>query len=271
MGIQKLNRKLLYPSYGLLVLFCLIVYGLAIFQDFVFSKIQFTGFYWPDTMLYNTYWLLFIPLLFLANRLYQKFHPKTLATKILYVLGTALVFCVVHIFLFTSLFILASHIIYPVPHRFITILKNVLSNHLYHTLIAYVCSPFVVDYLQSKTQDKQFPIAKSAQSLTIKNGTRRLKVDMATIVCIKADRPYAMLYTTTQKILSDDRLKKLESLLDAEYFLRVHRSLIVNKNHIRELKSRKNGDYDGLMSNGQSVRLSRHYRENWKEVLNHLG
>jgi two-component system LytT family response regulator len=57
--------------------------------------------------------------------------------------------------------------------------------------------------------------------------------------------------------------------LNSQIFLRVHRSAIVNKNHITELKSRKNGDYDGVLTNGQSVRFSRHYRQNWSELLNH--
>ncbi|WP_103867619.1 LytTR family DNA-binding domain-containing protein [Aquimarina sp. I32.4] len=50
---------------------------------------------------------------------------------------------------------------------------------------------------------------------------------------------------------------------------KLHRSVIVNKNHITELKSRKNGDYDCILTNGQSIRLSRHYRQNWNELLNH--
>ena len=78
-----------------------------------------------------------------------------------------------------------------------------------------------------------------------------------------------MIHTTSQKILHDESLKKLENVLDSQTFLRIHRSVIVNKNHITELKSRKNGDYDGILTNGQSIRFSRHYRQNWSELLNH--
>jgi DNA-binding LytR/AlgR family response regulator len=64
-------------------------------------------------------------------------------------------------------------------------------------------------------------------------------------------------------------LKKLERLLDPQVFIRVHRSAIINKNHITELKSRKNGDYDGIVTSGQTIRFSRHYRQNWNTLLNH--
>ena len=78
-----------------------------------------------------------------------------------------------------------------------------------------------------------------------------------------------MICSDNQNFLHDESLKKLEGLLDSQIFLRVHRSVIINKHHITEIKSRKNGDYDGILSNGQSVRFSRHYRQNWDELLNH--
>ena len=173
----------------------------------------------------------------------------------------------VHMFVFTSFFIVGSTLIFPIPHRFSTILKHVVSNQLHITVIIYLFSPFVLDYLKSRKQlKKQSP---NQHTITVKNGTHRIKVDTSSILLIKADKPYTMVYTNDQKFLHDESLKKLESVLDAETFCRVHRSFIINKNHITELKSRKNGDYDGILTNGQSVRLSRHYRQNWDALLNH--
>lgn len=268
--LNKTNSKLLNPSLGILVLFCVVLYSLAIFQDYVFSEIQSTGFYWSDTMLYNIYWLLFIPFLRIANFIYNKVQPKSLTNKILYASSTGFIFSLLHIFLFTSIFILGSNIIFPEPHRFSRIFKNAISNQLYITIIAYLFSPFVFDYLKSKKQlNKLFPIQKTIRTITVKNGTRRIKIDISTILFIKTDRPYTMVYFNNQKFLHDESLKKLEKLLDSQIFFRVHRSAIINKNHITELKSRKNGDYDGILTNGKSVRFSRHYRQNWNELLNH--
>ncbi|WP_438423698.1 LytR/AlgR family response regulator transcription factor [Aquimarina macrocephali] len=270
---QKLNKtinKLLHPNFGTLVVFCVVLYGLAIFQDYVFSKIKPTGFYWTDTMLYNMYWLLFIPFIKIANFFYNKVQFKSLTSKVLYSLSTGFIFSVLHIFIFTSIFILGSNLIYSVPHRFLTILKNVVSNQLHITIIVYLFSPFVFDYLKRKKQlNKNFQNQKTNKTITVKNGIRRVKIDIFTILFIETDRPYTMIHTTGQKILHDESLKKLGDLLDPQTFLRVHRSVIINKNHITELKSRKNGDYDGVLSNGQSIRFSRHYRQNWSELLNH--
>lgn len=264
---RKIYSKLLSPNFGVLVVFCIVLYGLAIFQDYVFSKVKPAGFYWSDTMLYNIYWLLFIPFMKIANSFYNKVQPKSQTNKILYALSTGFVFSVLHIFLFTSIFILGSNIIFPIPHRFSTIFKNAISNQLQITIIAYLISPFIVEYLKKKKQlNKHLAIQKT---ITVKNGTRRIKIEISTILFIETDRPYTMINTTNQKILHDESLKTLGDLLDSQTFLRIHRSVIVNKNHITELISRKNGDYDGILSNGQSIRFSRHYRQNWNELLNH--
>jgi DNA-binding LytR/AlgR family response regulator len=269
MKINNTKSKFINPSFGILVLFCVLLYGLAIFQDYIFSKVKPAGFYWSDTMLYNIYWLLFIPFLKIANSFYHKVQPKSLISKILYASSTGFVFSVLHIFLFTSIFILGSHIIFPEPHRFSTIFKNAISNQLQITIIAYLFSPFVFDYLKRKKQfNKLFP-DQNIKTLTVKNGIRRVKIDISTVLFIKTDRPYTMIYSKDQKFLHDESLKKLEKLLNSKTFLRVHRSVIVNKNHITELTSRKNGDFDAVLTNGQTIRFSRHYRQNWNALLNH--
>jgi two-component system LytT family response regulator len=264
--LNRTNNKLLNPNFGVLVALCVVLYGLAIFKDYIFSEVYSIGFYWSDTMLYNIYWLLFIPFMPFANFIYKKVQFKSLTNKILYASSTGFIFSVLHIFIFTSIFILGSNLIYSVPHRFLTILKNAISNQLHVTIIAYLFSPLVFEYLKRKIHTQ---ISNVNNIITIKNGTRRIKIDISTILFIKSDKPYTKIHSTSQNILHNESLKNLESILDSQIFLRVHRSVIINKNHITELKSRKNGDYDGVLTNGQSVRFSRHYRQNWSELLNH--
>ncbi len=270
MSTQQLHTttsKRFHSNFRVTLLVSIVIYGLAIFQDYVFSRIRVTGFYWTDTMLYNIYWLLFIPFIYIGNHVYTKFQPKTLTHKILYAFTSAGMFSLLHMFVFTSIFIAGSTLIFPVPHRFSTILKHVFSNQLHITVMLYLFSPFVLDYLKSRKQEKKQPPVQ--HTITVKNGTRRIKVDVSSILLIKADKPYTMVYTADQKLLHDESLKKLESILAAETFCRVHRSVIINKNHVAELISRKNGDYDGVLTNGASIRLSRHYRKNWDALLNH--
>ncbi len=213
------------------------------------------------------YWLLFIPFVQFANYVHTKVWPETIKTKILYALASGLVFSALHIFIFSLIFILGSHIIYPIPHRFATIFKNAISNQSQITIIVYLFLPFFMDYLNRKKQRKED--VSDQRFITVKNGTRRIKVDTSSVLFIQTDRPYTAVISSDKKLLHDESLKKLEKSLDPKVFIRVHRSVIINKNHITEISSRKNGDYDGILTNGQSVRFSRHYRQNWNTLLDH--
>ena len=265
--LSRLNSKLLNTNLRALILLCFLIYGFAIFQDYLFSRFKSTGFYWSDTMLYNIYWLLFIPFIQLANYVYCKFQPNTQIKKNLYALASGIVFSVLHIFIFTSIFILVSNLIYPIPHRFSTILKNAISNQSQITIITYLFLPFVIEYLDRKKRQKKNVL--TPKFITVKNGTRITKLDASTVIVVKTDRPYTAIFSIDQKLLHDESLKKLESLLNPNIFVRVHRSAIINKNHIKEITSRKNGDYDAILTNQHNVRLSRHYRPNWNNLLNH--
>lgn len=265
--LSRLNRKLLNTNLRTIILFCFLIYGLAIFQDYLFSRFKSTGFYWSDTMLYNIYWLFFIPFIKLAKYAKARVQPKIKKTKILYAFTSGFIFTTLHISAFSIIFIIGSNLIYEIPHRFLTIFKNAISSQSQITILVYLFLPFVIDHLNRK-KNKNNDITEQ-KFMTIKNGTRITKLDVSTVVVIKTDRPYTVIFSLDQKLLHDESLKKLESLLDPNIFIRVHRSAIINKNHIKEITSRKNGDYDVILTNQHSVRLSRHYRPNWNTLLNH--
>ncbi|WP_424492599.1 hypothetical protein [Salinimicrobium sp. GXAS 041] len=148
--LNKLNRKLLNTNLRTIILFCFLIYGLAIFQDYLFSRFKSTGFYWSDTMLYNIYWLFFIPFIKLAKYAKIKVQPKIKKAKILYAFASGLVFTALHISIFSILFIIGSNIIYEIPHRFSTIFKNAISSQSQITILVYFFLPFVIDYQNRK-------------------------------------------------------------------------------------------------------------------------
>lgn len=265
--LSGLNKKLLNTNLKAIILFYFLIYGLAIFQDYLFSRFKSTGFYWSDTMLYNIYWLFFIPFIKLAKYAKTRVQPKIKKSKILYAFASGFIFTALHISIFSIIFILGSNIIYETPHRFSTIFKNAISSQSQITIIVYLFLPFFIDYLnRKKNQNKDVTKQKF---ITVKNGTRITKLDTSTVLFIQSDRPYTAIFSINQKLLHDESLKKLEELLDPHTFIRVHRSAIINKNHITEISSRKNGDYDAILTNKHSVRLSRHYRQNWNALLIH--
>lgn len=95
------------------------------------------------------------------------------------------------------------------------------------------------------------------KTLTVKLGDRILLVKLEDIVHAQAEEKYVFLHTTDgKKHLTDYTLSNLEDKLP-EDFLRIHRSDMINTNHITEIRRGFNGALIFVMSNGAKVSSSR--------------
>ena len=92
-----------------------------------------------------------------------------------------------------------------------------------------------------------------------------LKVDE--IDFIEADGNYAKLHVGAKAHLLREKMNDLEGRLDPAKFVRIHRSLIVNLDRIKELHPHFNGDYIVVLEDGRQLRLSRTRREHLEARL----
>ncbi len=267
MPLLRMSSRKMLP-----VAFWTAVYFLAVLQDFLFAGLNHTSFYISESMMFNTFWLFFIPF----TACLQQLSGKTSDGPVYYFAGkqllVALMLTQLHILLFTALFILQSIIIYEHPHRFVGILKSVLAHHAFLTFIIYALS------MQSRKGKLQLSGARINDNRTaypdhliIKQGRTATRISVSTILTIRADKPYCAIHCERRKVLHSTTLKKLSQILDPTVFVRVHRSAIINRKHIGQMESRGNGDYDALLSDGTKVRLSRHLRQNWDHLIPHPG
>ena len=248
------------PLYLILVI---IVFLFAVIQDYIYSKIKDTGFYISESLLYNTFWVFFIPFSIITNRIVTSVNPKNKFHKSPYNIGIGIVFSLIHLIAFTAFFVFISYLIFTPSHRFVAIFNTAFSNQFYIALLWYVLLPVV--YNSKHTPSKA--LTRYPEKLKLKVGSKTIMVLASSIQFISTDKPYTLVYTDDQKILDNTSLKEYETLLNPTIFLRVHRSTIINSTYIKELKSRSNGDYDAKLKNGQWIRLSRHYRSNWHLLL----
>ncbi len=92
-----------------------------------------------------------------------------------------------------------------------------------------------------------------------------LKVDE--IDFIEADGNYAKLHVGRKAHLLREKMHDLEQRLDPARFVRIHRSVIVNLDRIKEMHPHFNGDYVVVLDDGRQLRLSRTRRENLESRL----
>jgi len=78
---------------------------------------------------------------------------------------------------------------------------------------------------------------------------------------------YLKVHTGRESHLIRGTMQSLETKLDPEKFVRVHRSVIVNVEKIKEIYPRSNGDQDLVLQNGRQLMLSRNYRDKFFAAL----
>jgi len=108
---------------------------------------------------------------------------------------------------------------------------------------------------------------KSVKRLTIKLTGRTILLPTDEIDWIETHGNYVKVYAGREAHLIRGTMQSLETKLDPEKFVRVHRSAIVNVEKIKEIYPRSNGDQDLVLQNGQKLMLSRNYRDKFFALL----
>ncbi len=107
------------------------------------------------------------------------------------------------------------------------------------------------------------PIAR----LIVKSAGRVLFIRTEEIDWIEAEGYYARLHVGGKSHLLRETLTNLESQLDQNRFLRIHRSTIVNLERIRELQTQSHGELTVVLNDGKHLKLSRGYRDRLTTML----
>lgn len=103
--------------------------------------------------------------------------------------------------------------------------------------------------------------------LRLKVGTRIKFISPGKVRYIKAQGDKVQVNTVDEEFSMRARIKVIAELLDMDYFVRVHRSALLNINHIKEMKPRLHGDYEFIMQDGAVFRSSASYRDAVRAVL----
>jgi two-component system LytT family response regulator len=108
---------------------------------------------------------------------------------------------------------------------------------------------------------------KRLTRLVIKSAGRIVFLRVEEIDWIEAADNYVRVHAGRESHLIRETLQSLGNRLDAEKFLRIHRSTLVNLDRIRELRPIFHGDYLVRLNDGTELTLSRSYREKLLEPL----
>lgn len=138
-----------------------------------------------------------------------------------------------------------------------------------------------VDYLPKPFDDARFARAVARAKLLIAQGTppgagatplpararlllsergRVVVLSMRDIEFVQSAAKFVKIYAAGRCYSHRQSLGQIEEQLDPAYFVRVHRSTLVNVEHIAEMHPLFHGDYELILRRGTRLTLSRRYR-----------
>lgn len=110
-------------------------------------------------------------------------------------------------------------------------------------------------------------VTRYPQFMALEKLNKIVLVPVDNISAIRASGDYVELSCEGDTYLKRSTLTSIETLFNPGMFQRVHRSAIVNLNHIQEMEAKGRGDYNIVLNTGEHIACSRTYMEKLKNRL----
>jgi DNA-binding LytR/AlgR family response regulator len=117
----------------------------------------------------------------------------------------------------------------------------------------------VLDALRREARDREGP--RYEREFWIRERGRFLRVPVAEVERIEAERDYVRLYWDGRTLLYRETMSHLEERLDPDVMLRVHRSAFVNWARLRAVHRDSSGRLLAILDTGDEVPVSRAYAQ----------
>ncbi len=113
--------------------------------------------------------------------------------------------------------------------------------------------------------------ADRTDRVVLKTGSDLHFIRTADIIWVESQADFVKVHTTGAAQLVRETLQSLEARVDPTRFLRIHRSSLVNLDHVKKVTPALYGDYTVLMSDDSKLRLSRKNRGKLKQLIDRLS
>jgi len=164
-------------------------------------------------------------------------------------------------FAFGAAFVLLSNVIIRLPllgrgMRFFS--RNLAVGLAFYFVPAMLAYAAIVAIGHRIAKPRELPERPS--SITIRDRARVVVVPLEEIQWIQAEDNYVLVHTETRSYTAREKIGEIEKLIDGAGFLRVHRSAIVRRAAVQEIRPLTHGDFELVLAGGAVVRGSRSRR-----------
>lgn len=103
--------------------------------------------------------------------------------------------------------------------------------------------------------------------LPVKVNGRILLIRLADIDWIEAEGDYVSVHAGDKNWLMRETIAAVEFRLALSGFVRIHRSVLVNAERVKELRPRDKGEYTVVLNDGTELKLTRSYRSSVERLV----
>ena len=225
-----------------------------------------------------------IPMLDWLNRRVPLLSGRWYVTAPAHLLGT-LVFSIVHVAGMVGLRKLAYALVGS-SYQFGPVLSGWVYEYrkdfvTYWLLMAYVCAFGAWRYWHAaragmpvagpNTAPMPDAGAGPLARLVVRKLNREFILDVADIARLESAGNYVAVHANGTNYRLRDSLASLAKHLDDRRFVQIHRSQIVNIDHVREIQPWAHGDYRVLLDDGSFVNFSRRYRSRFDRLFDRVA
>jgi len=117
----------------------------------------------------------------------------------------------------------------------------------------------LVDYLNDENEQ--------LNKLPVKIGNKTLFIKNQDIMYVVASGSYVEIFIENKKFLQRGSVSNLMEQLNSKYFIRIHRSTVINLNFIQELINSSYGEIDVKMNDNKLFRVSKSYKKEFLKIM----
>ncbi len=249
-------------------------------QDYLSAMTKQGSYYFSESLLFSSFWWIFPPLLWIQFRQAGRLHAGAPYTRLWWMIGPM----AIHLLLYPTLVESLGQLTLGHGFRWTNTLTYGITQYGVVLLLGYSVPLLALGHTRITRID---PLPEAAadtppsapvnidtqgqsryqESIMAKEGTRTIIVPVRDILLFTAASPYVKLRGAKRQFLVTGTLRSLAAQLDPARFHRIHKSAIVQLDAVTEMRSRQNGDYDLILSDGSTTRLSRSFVQGFRKAI----
>ncbi|HXV76683.1 MAG TPA: LytTR family transcriptional regulator DNA-binding domain-containing protein [Candidatus Polarisedimenticolaceae bacterium] len=112
---------------------------------------------------------------------------------------------------------------------------------------------------------------RSLERVAVLDGDASIVIKTSQIRWLESQANYLRLHVGDRSYLARGTMRSMEQRLDATRFVRIHRTAIVNLDHVRQLRPIGHGDLQLVLADGTELSVSRRYRSGLERLVERLA